>query len=47
MEKSVVYQEFLSGIKTIFITDSLGLFKSKYDSAVKKLLNTYTNLTAL
>ena len=47
MEKSVVYQEFISGIKTIFITDSLGLFKRKYDSAVQKLLKTYTNLTAL
>jgi len=47
MEKSVVYQEFISGIKTIFITDSLGVFKSKYDSAVNKLLNIYTNLYAL
>jgi ABC-type multidrug transport system fused ATPase/permease subunit len=47
MEKSVVYQEFISGIKTIFITDSLGLFKNKYDSAVKKLLKAYTNVYAL
>ncbi len=47
MEKSVVYQEFISGIKTIFITDSIGLFKIKYDSAVKKLLKTNTNVTAL
>ena len=47
MEKSVVYQEFISGIKTVFITDSLGLFKSRYDSAVKKLLKTYTNVYAL
>jgi len=47
MEKSVVYQEFISGIKTIFITDSLGLFKKKYDSAVKKLLKTNTNVNAL
>ena len=47
MEKSVVYQEFISGIKTIFITDSVGLFKRKYDSAVKKLLKTYTNVNAL
>ena len=47
MEKSVVYQEFISGIKTIFITDSLGLFKNKYESAVKKLLKTYTNVNAL
>jgi ABC-type multidrug transport system fused ATPase/permease subunit len=47
MEKSVVYQELISGIKTIFITDSLGVFKSKYDSAVKKILKTYTNVYAL
>lgn len=47
MEKSVIYQEFISGIKTIFITDSVGLFKGKYDSAVKKLLKTYTNVIAL
>jgi ABC-type multidrug transport system fused ATPase/permease subunit len=47
MEKSVIYQEFISGIKTIFITDSRGLFKSKYDSALKKLLKTYTNVNAL
>jgi len=47
MEKSVVYQEFISGIKTIFITDSLGLFKRKYDSAVEKLLKAYTNVNAL
>ena len=47
MEKSVVYQEFISGIKTIFITDSVGLFKKRYDSVVKKLLKTYTNYYAL
>jgi ABC-type multidrug transport system fused ATPase/permease subunit len=47
MEKSVVYQEFISGIKTIFITDSLVPFKRRYDSAVKKLLKTYTNVYAL
>ena len=47
MEKSVIYQEFISGIKTIFITDSLGSFKIKYDSAVKKLLKTNTNVNAL
>ncbi|MEI8330612.1 MAG: ABC transporter ATP-binding protein [Methanomicrobiales archaeon] len=44
MEKSVVYQEFISGIKTIFITDSLGIFKNRYDSAVQKLLKAYTNV---
>ena len=47
MERSVVYQEFISGIKTIFITDSLGLFKIRYDSAIKKLLKIYTNVNAL
>jgi ABC-type multidrug transport system fused ATPase/permease subunit len=47
MEKSVIYQEFISGIKTIFITDSVGLFKRKYESAVKKLLKTNTNVNAL
>ena len=47
MEKSVVYQEFITGIKTIYITDSVGLFKKKYDLAVKKLLKTYTNVDAL
>jgi len=47
MEKSVVYQEFISGIKTIFITDSLGLFKRKYESAIKKFLKTYTSMNAL
>ena len=47
MEKSVIYQEFISGIKTIFITDSVGLFKRKYDSALKKLFKTYTNVNAL
>lgn len=47
MEKSVIYQELLSGIKTIFITDSLGLFKKKYESAIEKLLKTYTNAYAL
>lgn len=47
MEKSVVYQEFISGVKTIFITDSHRLFKKKYESAVKKLLKTYTNVYTL
>ncbi len=47
MEKSVVYQEFISGIKTIFITGSIEVWKGKYDSAVKKLLKVYTNSIAL
>ncbi|WP_321508685.1 ABC transporter ATP-binding protein [uncultured Methanoregula sp.] len=47
MEKSVIYQEFISGIKTILITNSVGLFKKKYDYAVQKLLKTNTNVNAL
>jgi ABC-type multidrug transport system fused ATPase/permease subunit len=47
MEKSVIYQELITGIKTIFITDSIGLFKKKYDFAVKKLLKTYINVDVL
>lgn len=47
MEKSVVYQEFLSGIKTIFITGSLLFWKGKYDNAVKRLKTVYTNVNAL
>jgi ABC-type multidrug transport system fused ATPase/permease subunit len=47
MEKSVIYQELITGIKTIFITDSIELFKKKYDSAVQKLLKTNTNVNAL
>ena len=47
MEKSVVYQEFLSGIKTIFITGSLPFWKGKYDNAVKRLKTVYTNVNAL
>lgn len=47
MEKTVVYQEFISGIKTIFITGSVGVWKGKYDSVVNKLLKIYTNATAL
>jgi ABC-type multidrug transport system fused ATPase/permease subunit len=47
MEKSVVYQEFVSGIKTIMITGSVGVWKGKYDAAVKKLLKGYTLVTAI
>ncbi len=47
MEKSVVYQEFISGIKTMFITGSVGVWKKKYESAVKKLLKAYINVFAL
>lgn len=47
MEKSVVYQEFISGIKTIFITGSVGVWKKKYESAVNRLLKAYINVYAL
>lgn len=47
MEKSVVYQEFISGIKTMFITGSVGVWKKKYESAVNRLLKAYTNVNAL
>jgi ABC-type multidrug transport system fused ATPase/permease subunit len=47
MEKSVVYQEFISGIKTIFITGSLPFWKGKYDVAVNRLKKVYTNVNAL
>ena len=47
MEKSVVYQEFISGIKTIFITGSIGFWRKKYEIAVDKLKKAYTNVNAL
>ena len=47
MEKSVVYQEFLAGIKTILITGSLEFWKDKYDLAVYKLKKANTNVNAL
>jgi len=47
MEKSVIYQEFISGIKTIFITGSLPFWRRKYDNAVKRLKTVYTNVNAL
>ena len=47
MEKSVVYQEFVSGIKTIFITSSFDYWVKKYESAVQKLKKAYTNVYAL
>ena len=47
MEKSVIYQEFISGIKTIFITGSVGIWKQKYESAINKLLKAYINVYAL
>jgi len=47
MDKSVVYQEFISGIKTIFITGSVEIWKQKYESAIKRLFKAYTNIIAL
>ncbi|MBP2134572.1 ABC-type multidrug transport system fused ATPase/permease subunit [Methanomicrobium sp. W14] len=46
-DKSVVYQEFISGIKTILITGSLKSWHKKYDSAIKRLKKAYTNVYAL
>ena len=47
MEKSVVYQEFISGIKTIFITGSFDYWVKKYEASIKKLKKAYTNVYAL
>ncbi len=47
MQKSVAYQEFISGIKTIFITGSHSFWAGKYDRAVSKLKQAYTFVTAL
>lgn len=44
IEKSVVYNEFISGIKTIFISDSLPFWTGKYNAAVQKLLISYTSV---
>ena len=40
--KSVVYNEFISGIKTIFITDSIDFWTEKYNNTVDKLKRNYT-----
>lgn len=40
--KSVVYNEFISGIKTIFVTDSIDFWTGKYNNAVDKLKKNYT-----
>ncbi len=47
MEKSVAYQEFISGIKTIYITDSHSFWATKYDVAVRRLKQAYTFVQAL
>lgn len=40
--KSVVYNEFITGIKTITITDSVSNWVEKYNTAVKKLKRSIT-----
>jgi len=40
--KSVLYNEFISGIKTIFITDSVDFWNSNYNNAVANLKKNYT-----
>ncbi|GAA5262968.1 ABC transporter ATP-binding protein [Methanocalculus sp. MC3] len=47
MQKSVIYQEFISGIKTIFITGSHPFWAEKYNAAVVKLKQAYTFVHAL
>ena len=46
-EKSVIYNEFISGIKTIFITDSVDVWSKKYLLAVNDLLNSYIRVQIL
>jgi ATP-binding cassette subfamily B protein len=45
--KSVLYNEFISGIKTIFITDSIDFWYSNYNNAIDKLKKNYTVLVFL
>jgi len=45
--KSVVYNEFITGIKSIFITDTVDFWSKKYEAAVDKLLNSYTIVNVL
>ena len=40
--KSVLYNEFISGIKIIFITDSIDFWNNNYNNAVDKLKRNYT-----
>lgn len=42
LTKSVIYNEFISGIKTIFITDSIGFWANKYNVSVNKLKKNFT-----
>lgn len=41
LEKSVLYNELISGIKTIFITDSINFWAGKYNDTIKKLKSNY------
>ena len=47
MEKSVVYNEFISGIKTILINDSVAFWAEKYSTAIQKILKSYTRVNVL
>lgn len=47
IEKSVAYQEFITGIKTIFITGSHLFWAARYDTAVCRLKQAYTFVGAL
>ena len=47
MQKSVVYQEFISGIKTIFITGSISSWREKYESSINRLFKANLNINAL
>ncbi|MDW5549197.1 ABC transporter ATP-binding protein [Methanosarcina sp.] len=44
LAKSVVYNEMISGIKTILITDSIGFWTNKYENNVKKLKSSFTKV---
>jgi ATP-binding cassette subfamily B protein len=41
-EKSVLYSELISGIKTIFITDSIDFWNNKYKNIIYKIKTNYT-----
>lgn len=47
IEKSVVYNEFINGIKTILVNDSVAFWAKKYDAAIQKLLKSYTRVMIL
>lgn len=45
--KTVIYNEFISGIKSIFITDSFVFWTRKYDAAVNNLFRSNTKVQYL